>query len=716
MFEPRSVAIVGASREKKKLGHIILKNIIDCGFKGDILPVNPSAGVILNHKCYPSYAEISQVPDLAVIVVPSGLVLDVMRQIGQKGTVNVVIISAGFKEMGGDGIVREKELLKIADEFGINILGPNCLGFVNNYVPLNATFGRVVDSRGALRFISQSGAIASSIFDWAESTDLGFDSFVTLGNKAQLGENDILRYWLEDDVTHRNFDPAKNKSKGLSSYQPVGMYLESIQEGQELIELCTKMAVNSPVFVLKPGKSKGAASAMQSHTGSIAGSDAVFAQAMIESGVIRCEGVEDMFDLCRAFAWENAPDGDRVAIVSNAGGPAVITTDFVELGGLRLAEIGEKARKVMAEALPLAASLHNPVDVLGDALALRYRQAMDAVLGDKNVDSMVVILTPQVMTEIEETAKEIVLMSKKYNKTIMCAFMGGSAIEIGEQVLNKYKITSFRFPERAIWVLSKMWYWNKWRREMKKVVGNKRVIRGAGLEKQKKVDVLLNDVIKDKRVTMTSEESQKLLEQWGIEVPAYGTVENYNEAYDFVKENGWPVVLKISSPKLLHKIEEGGVMLNIHDNDQLKYAVNTMMDKIMIRRANGDVKAKVLVQKQVGQGLEVIIGARRDPQWGGVVMFGAGGTWTEVIADRNLQLLSVDLNEAQVLVKRSKIYKLLAGYRNDEPYDLQNLYRLIVKISQIMEQFEEISDIEINPVIVQHDAVWAVDGKVILRV
>ncbi len=715
MFEPKSVAVVGASREKKKLGNIILKNIIDCGFDGDIWPVNPSARMILNHKCYSSYAEIPQVPDLAVIVVPSGLVLQVMRQIGQKGTTNVVIITAGFKEMGGDGVGREKELLEIAGEFGINILGPNCLGFVNNYVPLNATFGRVVDSKGALRFISQSGAIASSIFDWAESTDLGFDSFVTLGNKAQLGENDILRYWLEDDVTHRNFDPVKNRSKGLSSYQPVGMYLESIQYGEELIDLCNKMSVKSPVFVLKPGKSKGAASAMQSHTGSIAGSDAVFEQAMNESGVIRCEGVEDMFDLCRAFAWEDAPVGDRVAIVSNAGGPAVITTDFVELEGLRLATISESAKQVMAEALPLAASLHNPVDVLGDALALRYRQAMDAVLADKNVDAMVVILTPQVMTEIEQTAKEIVEMSKKYNKTIMCAFMGGSAIEVGEQVLNKYKIPSFRFPERAIWVLSKMWSWNKWRKDMKKVVSNKRIIRNVGLERREQVGELINDVVKDKRVTMTSEESQKLLEQWGIEVPQFGIVENYKEALDFVSENEWPVVLKISSPKLLHKIEEGGVVLNIHNNEQLKIALDVMIDKIMIRRASGDEKAKVLIQKQVGQGLEVIIGARRDPQWGGVVMFGAGGTWTEVIADRNLQLLSVDLSGAEALVKRSKIYKLLAGYRNDEPYDLHNLYRLIVKISQIMEQFEEISDIEINPVIVQHNAVWAVDGKVILR-
>ncbi len=713
MFKPRSVAVVGASREKKKLGHIILKNIIDSGFEGEVLPINPGAQTILSHKCFASYAELPIVPELAVIAVPAPLVIGIMRQIGQKGTTNVVIITAGFKEVGGDGVRMEKELLDVAEEYGMNILGPNCLGFVNNFTPINATFGRIVDSEGSLRFISQSGAIASSIFDWAESTGLGFDTFVTLGNKAQLGENDVISYWLKDDLSSRTFDASKNRAKGLSSYQPVGMYLESIQNGEEFLKLCTQMSVHSPMFVLKPGKSAGAAAAMQSHTGSIAGSDAVFEQAMKEAGVIRCEGVEDMFDLCRVFSWEDAPAGPNVAVVSNAGGPAVIAADFVELEGLKLSAISKKAKDVMSESLPLAASLHNPIDVLGDALAMRYERAMDAVLEDKDVQAMIVILTPQVMTEIEETARAVVKMSKSHQKPIVCAFMGGSAIEEGERVLNKYKIPSFRFPERAIWALSKMWKWNEWRK-MTRMSKPNRVARSAGMEAKDKARQLMSDVLGENRKVMTSEESQKMLELWGIEVPGYATVEDYGQAVHFAHEHDWPVVLKISSPQLLHKIEEGGVVLNLRNEEQLKGAFEAMHDSVIVRRANGDEAARILVQEQVSQGLEVIIGIRRDPQWGCVMMFGAGGTWAEVIADRNLRLLPVDLDEAEALVKNSKIYRLLAGYRNDKPYDLANLCKLMVRMSEMMEEHEEITDLEINPVIVQHKGVWAVDGKVMM--
>lgn len=713
MFVPKSVAVVGASREKKKLGHIILKNIIDSGFGGEIFPINPEAKSILNHDCYASYGDLPVAPDLAIIAVPAAVVLPIMRQIGQKGTDNVVVITAGFKEIGDAGIKLEEEMLAIADEYEMKILGPNCLGFVNNFAPINASFGKMVTNKGALRFISQSGAIASSIFDWSESTELGFDTFVTLGNKAQLGENDILEYWLDQDKRCA-FDSAHNRSLGMSSYQPVGMYLESIQHGEELLDLCREISLHSPVFVLKPGKSQGAAAAMQSHTGSIAGSDVVFEQAMKEVGVTRCNGVEDMFDLCRTFAWEDAPMGPNVAVVSNAGGPAVIVADFVELEGLKLAKISEKAAKIMALALPLAASLHNPIDVLGDALAGRYESAMDAVLEDKNVDALIVILTPQVMTEIEETARAVVSMSKKYHKPIMCAFMGGCAVEEGERVLNRYKIPSFRFPERAIWALSKMWKWNEWRMNSQ-AMNSKQISRGVGEEVRQAGYDLINQVKNEGRKVLSSNESQRLLELWGIKIPAYKAVEQADQAVEFARENGWPVVLKLSSPKLLHKIEEGGVVLNLKDEEQLTKSVSAMMDKVIIMRSQGDDQASVQIQQQIGQGLEVIIGARRDPQWGGVVMFGAGGTWAEVMADRNLQLLAVDLNEAEQLVKRSKVYKLLAGYRSDDPYALDKLYRLIVKISQMMEAYGEISDLEINPVIVQHDEVWAVDGKVMLK-
>jgi len=720
MFYPKSVAIVGASRKKKKLGHIIMANILAAGYKGDVYPINPKAKQLFKHKVYPDLLSLPKTPDLVVISIPARFVVSTLEQAGQIGVKQVVIITAGFEEMGEEGAALVEQMMQAVKQYQINILGPNCLGYVNNSHNINVSFGQVVNNDGSLRFISQSGAIASGIFDFAESAGMGFDQFVTLGNKTQITENDILEFWRHQDPANHKHDPEQDIKKGLSGYRPVGMYLESITDGENFVKLARQITQNDPLFILKPGKSDSAQKAMQSHTGSIAGADAVLDQAFKDAGVIRCEGAEDLFDLCHAFAWEQAPKGDQVAVVSNAGGPAVVTADAVELSGLKLAKITEKAEQQMAELLPEAAALHNPVDVLGDALADRYEVAMRAVLESRDVHAMLVILTPQVMTEIEETARRIVKMSQEYGKPIVTSFIGGSHIAAGEKILNQFKIPSFRYPERAVRALSLMHWWrsNFYKKRTRKVQSYKPAWAqnhpAIGI-KARRIETIINDAIQSGDPSVPSTESNHLLEQWGIKVPPLRNIENYTEARAFAQKNSYPVVLKISSSKLLHKVDQGGVILNIQTDAELNKSVKKLQSKVSLMRAHGDDTAIIQIQKMVPDGVEVIVGIKRDISFGPVMMFGAGGTLAELISDTNLALLPMDQQSAEALVTQSKIYKLLRGYRGQRGGANRQLYQIMSRLTGLAEMYPLIEEIEINPVIVTPDAAWAVDGKVLVQ-
>ncbi|MCL5784088.1 MAG: CoA-binding protein [Patescibacteria group bacterium] len=455
LFFPKSVCVIGASRNQGKVGAIVLKNIIDSGFKGKIYPVNPNTSELDDLNCYKDVASLPEIPDLAVIAIPATQVLEVLKEIGEKGIKNAVVFSAGFKETGEEGERLEKELINIAESKNINVLGPNCLGFVNNLVPINVTFGEVAGQSGNLRFISQSGAIASSLFDWCKTNKLGFSEFITLGNKAVINENDILGYFQKHA---RKASPCEANLPGTL---PIGLYLESISKGSQFLKLTSEIAKQDPIFILKPGKTEAASKAMQSHTGAIAVEDAVLDAALFQAGVIRCQTLEDFFDLSRSFSWNQSPKGDKVAIISNAGGPAVISADAVISEGLKLAEFDTETHEKLLEILPRYAGILNPVDVLGDALADRYANASEIILQNKEVDALVVILTPQIMTQIEQTADSLGRLSEKYQKPIFCSFIGGSLVLEGEQELNKLKIPSFRFPERAIWATGKMWQFRK---------------------------------------------------------------------------------------------------------------------------------------------------------------------------------------------------------------------------------------------------------------
>ena len=706
LLTPHSIAVIGASDSPEKVGAIALKNIQDSGFPGAIFPVNPKLDTINGLKCYPDVLSIPIAVDLAVIAVPSTIAIQVLSQLGEKSIKNAVIFTAGFKEAGPDGIALENELKQIAKKFEINVVGPNCLGFLNNEIPLHVTFGQIVKQNGNLRIVSQSGAIATSLFDWCKKTNLGFNQFITVGNKAVLSEDDFLKEW-------KNKTPdLKGDTEGLSNCFPIGLYLESITNGKEFVKVAEEISVSNPIFILKPGKSEGAVRAMRSHTGAIAGEDSVLEVALKQAGVIRCHDLSEFFDLSRALSWENAPHGPRVAVISNAGGPAVLSTDSISEFGLELAEFSPATAEHLAEKLPRMAGLHNPIDVLGDALADRFGSALNIVLQEDSVDAVVVILTPQLMTQIEKTAQIIGNLSKQFSKPVLCSFIGGGVTEPGEQVLNKFRIPSFPFPERAIRALASMWSWQSWRNQHvpKQDDGHIHSLSNIPLIKN-----IFKSVMDDNRKTLDGFEASHVMISSGIKVPETHIVPNIEKAKAFVDKVGWPVVLKISSPALLHKSDVGGVIAHIHNHEKLNSSINELTFKVKGLDKEMQYRAGLLIQKEVIGGIEVIVGIKRDPSFGPVVLFGAGGKMAELILDRNLRLLPIDQLEASFLIKQSKIFKLLNGFRGDKPYDISGLSVLILKLATLVENFPEISEIEINPVIVTHDDVWAVDAKVILN-
>lgn len=699
---PKSLAVVGASRTKGKVGHIVLQNILSGGYQGKVVGVNPKAKTILEVDIFARYDVLPFVPDMALVALPADLALETLELIGKHGTRNVVLYSAGFKEEGQEGKKREKKLKRLIDEFALNILGPNCLGFVNEQIALNATFGDVTHTKGNIRFVSQSGAIATSLYDVAHEQGLGFEQFITLGNKSDLHEADFLRYFAADKKLKR--ERKANFSQGLSPYYPVGMYLESIEDGTQYLEAIEMISKTDPVLVLKPGRNKGAQKAMQSHTGAMASDDAVLEEALAHAGAIRCEGVEDMNDLLKAFSYEVAPEGPNVAVVSNAGGPGVITADWIEQCGLQLANIPKATKAKMMKHLPRAASVVNPVDVLGDALSDRYAKALELCLKLKGVDAALVILTPQVMTQIKETARAIQKVSSAYGKPIVCAFMGGSLIQAGEVVLSAAKIPNFRHPERAVKVLAQMYQWRNNQKHRKRTSSLRNTIPNQQIH-------WIQDALQIHATgALSSLEADEIIKWAGIKSPHTKMVTSFDQAKQFATQVGYPVVLKMSSCEVLHKKDVGGVIANIENENALKTSYAVMKKRLQMLKKKD---TKIQIQSQIPGGVEVIVGIKRDPSFGPVLMIGAGGTFAELIEDKELILLPAGKKQILQRLKQTKIMKILEGYRGDEGYDVHALVSMIAQLAELAVRVPSIGEIEINPIIVNRKHAWAVDAKII---
>ena len=703
-FSPKSIAVIGASRSPKKIGNILIRNIMSLGFVGKIYPINPTAKTILKNKCFKDISEVPETPDLVIISIPAAFVPEVLKKVGEKGSKNAVVISAGFKESGENGATLEKQIQDISTKYGINLLGPNCLGFFSNENKINATFGNVISRDGKCSFITQSGAIAASIFDWFNSTGVGFSDFITLGNKAVLNESDFLEYFFEKN--HGSVTSLVSEISDDGIY-PIGLYLESIVEGSRFLEISKKITRHDPIFVIKPGKTAAAASAMKSHTGAIAGADDVLDEVLKEAGVIRCGTLEEFFDLSKVFFWSVIPEGPRVVVVSNAGGPAVISSDNIVESGLEMAVLSEETKSNLSKILPPSSNISNPVDVLGDALADRFISSLEILLKSNDCDSVLVLLTPQMMTQVKETAKGISEISKKYNKPVLCSFIGGEEVEKGEKILDEHNIPSFDFPERAVYAIKSMWEFRRRQLEDEKELDIYQVLNFDILPEE--INNVVGKAQESKQKALDNLDADKVISSIGIPTPPTINAYSLDEAKNFSEINGYPIVLKMSSPFLLHKKKFGGVISNILNENELVLAWNEMESSK--EGLDQTVKNNLVfqVQKQVPAGAEVIVGVKNDETFGHFLLFGAGGSLAELISDRNLSLLPLDKERVKNIVSKSKVFKLLENRKS-----LDDVYDLILKVSGLVD-CEGIDEVEINPAIILDDSVWAVDTKIKIK-
>ena len=690
-FNPQSVAVIGASREPEKLGYAVLANIKEGGFSGSVYPVNPKADEILGFKAYPSVLDIPDPVDLAVIVIPYRFVPAVLEQCGQKGVPAVVVISAGFREAGREGLERERELIETARKYNIRLIGPNCLGVIDTGTPLNATFAAGMPPAGPIAFMSQSGALGTAVLDMAMAGLIGFSKFASLGNKADVSEIDLLEAWGDDPDS-----------------RVILIYVEGLPDGQKFIDVARVVTRDKPVVAIKSGVTASGSRAVSSHTGSLAGSEAAYKAAFRQAGVIRATSMEALFDYARAFAYQPLLKGDRIGIVTNAGGPGILATDALEHAGMEIARLSSEITQALTGYLPGAASVANPVDVLGDALGDRYEYAIRLVLDDPNVDGLIVIVTPQAMTEIEQTAHAVGRMAQEVDKPVLGCFMGESRIEAGIDVLWQYGVPNYPFPERAAAALAAM---SAYRCEQERPIFEPEPCEVC----QPPVRELFDRVRSEGRVSIGDLEAWEVLRAYGFTVPQSRLAKTPEEAVEIAEEVGYPVVMKVASPDILHKTDVGGVKLNLRSAEDVRDA----FDLIMYRAGRYMPDARIWgcqVQQMVPGGREVLLGMSRDPQFGPLVAFGLGGIYVEALKDVSFRVAPFGRQEADEMIREIRSYRLLEGVRGEPPADHDAMVDALLRISQLVTDFPEILELDINPLMVfeERRGAMAIDMRLVL--
>jgi len=691
-FKPRSIAVIGASREERKVGHKIFRNLIDSGFPGKLYPINPHAEEILGFKCYKSVLDVPSEIDLSVIAVPAKIVPLVAEECGEKGVKGIVVISAGFGETGREGAHLERKLLGVCRKYGMRMQGPNCLGIINTASRMNASFAAANPPAGSIAFISQSGALGSTILNWSLRNDVGFSSFISLGNEADLTAADFLEAIGEDEQT-----------------RVIGLYIEGVKDGGHFIRVARDVTKRKPIVALKAGITDVGMRAVSSHTGSLAGSDVAFSAAFKKTAVLRVSTLEELFDLVLAFADQPLPKGKNVLIVTNGGGPGILAADACEKRGLNLPLLEDSIRENLRKSLPPHASVNNPVDVLGDADENRYRIALNAGLKSSKINGIIVILTPQAMTPMEKIAQVVAESGEKAEKPIIAAFMGLEESSPSVKILQKKGVPNYKFPEAAAHVLSRMY-------EYTLLASSPRQqpleLPGIHYDRIKKI---LERVSREERLNLTVEESFQISEAAGIPAPPAKIAKSRREAGEISEKIGYPVVMKIVSPEILHKTDVGGVVVNIKSREEAERNYDEILRKTRLFMPQARILG-VLIQKMAPEGKEVIVGAVRDIQFGPLMMFGLGGIYVNFLRDVSYRLCPLTRSEAEEMIRETKAYTLLRGVRGELPSDIDSVIDVILRVSQIMNRFREIREMEINPLFVYEDGrgCIAVDIRVTL--
>lgn len=698
IFKPSSIAVIGASTRPGTVGNDIFRNLLFNEFRGTVYPINPKANNVQGVHCYPDLVSVPGKVDLAVVIVPAAGIMEVVDQAIAKQVQAMVVISAGFKEVGGKGAELEHQLRAKVRSAGIPLIGPNCLGVINTdpVVRMNAAFGRKMPGRGNLAFLSQSGALCTSVLDYAEERHMGFSKFISFGNKADVNEIDLLDYLARDPTT-----------------DVIAMYLEDISDGRRFIETVREIfwETHKPMLCLKSGRTPEGAKAVSSHTGSLAGSDSVYDALLVQSGVQRVDTIAELFDSAALYCTQPLPRGGRVAIVTNAGGPGIMATDAAVRFGLTLAELSPATQEKLKASLPATASLRNPIDVIGDARADRYRSAVRTVLEDDNVDMGMVILTPQSMTDIEETAAVVPDAVRGIKKPVVCAFMGAKDVAPGVNILRKAGIPNYAFPEDAIRSLAaaeRLVALHEIPRREMQIFHDLEVEKAKGL-----IAAALNG--QDQRY-LTQAECRPLLECYRLPLLRSAIAGTADEAGQLAALFGTPVVMKVMSADVVHKFDAGGVLLNIHGADEASAGYQKIVQNVA-RAVPGARIQGILIEEMARKGVEVILGASRDARFGPLMMFGLGGTLVEILKDVSFRLAPMWKISAERMVRQIRSFKVLDGFRGSPPADIGAIIDTLLRLSEMVCNHPEISELDINPLIVhaQGQGCSVADSRVMLR-
>jgi len=696
IFAPRNVAVIGATEKAGSVGRTILWNLISSPFGGAVFPINPKHASVLGIKAYPNIAAVPDPVDLAVIVTPAPTVPDLVGECVEMGAKGAIIISAGFKEVGPQGAELERQILVRARKGKMRIIGPNCLGVMNPLTGLNATFATAMARPGNVAFISQSGALCTAVLDWSFREHVGFSAFVSIGSMLDVGWGDLIYYLADDPHT-----------------SSIVIYMETIGDARAFMSAAREVALTKPIIVIKPGRTEGAARAAASHTGSLTGSDEVLDAAFRRCGVLRVNSISDVFSVAEVLAKQPRPQGPRLTILTNAGGPGVLAADNLIASGGQLAELSAETLNALNGSLPPQWSHNNPVDILGDASPERYARSLEITAQDPNSDGLLVILTPQAMTDPTATAEALKPYGQAYKKPVLASWMGGEDVAAGESILNRADIPTFPYPDTAAQAFVYMWRYTYNLRTLYETPSLPEDTDGKGPDREKAKGILMAARQRG-RTILTEAESKTLLAAYGIPtVPTHIAV-SPEEAVRLAQQVGYPVVLKLHSETITHKTDVGGVQLNLEDAAAVEAAYESIRISVT-EKVGAEGFLGVTVQPMIRmEGYELILGSSVDPQFGPVLLFGTGGQLVEIYRDRALSLPPLNTTLARRMIERTRIYQALQGVRGRPPVDLEALEILLVRFSQLIVEQCCIKELDINPLIASHEGLLALDARVVL--
>jgi acetyltransferase len=690
-FSPQTVAVVGATEKTGSVGRTILWNLITSPFGGTVYPVNPKRPNVLGVKAYSSVTELPEPPDLAVIVTPAPSVPAIIGECVAKGVKAAIVISAGFKETGPEGAELERQIMVHARRGNMRIIGPNCLGVMRPPSGFNATFAGKIALPGNVAFVSQSGALATAILDWSFRESVGFSAFVSIGSMLDVGWGDLIDLLGNDPKT-----------------QSIVIYMESIGDARSFLSAAREVALSKPIIVIKAGRTEGAAKAAASHTGSMTGSDEVLEAAFRRSGVLRVNNIAELFYMAEVLAKQPRPKGPRLSILTNAGGPGVLAADSLILNGGQLAEISPATIAALNQFLPAAWSHNNPIDILGDAEPERYAKALEVVAKDENTDGMLVILTPQAMTDPTQTAEKLKPYAKGLGKPVLASWMGGVDVAAGEEILSRAAIPTFPYPDTAARTFMYMW---RYTYNLRGLYETPALADGDQAPDRAKAGKIIEAVRKSKRTILTEFESKELLAAYRIPTVETRVAKTDEQAVKAAEDIGYPVVLKLHSETISHKTDVGGVKLNLGNATAVKKAFDAIQKAVSAKDFLG-----VTVQPMIKlDGYEIILGSSLDPQFGPVLLFGSGGQLVEVYKDRALALPPLNTTLARRMMEQTRVFTALQGVRGRPPCDIAALEQLLVRFSQLVAEQRWIKEIDINPLLVSHERILGLDARVVLH-